>query len=265
MSQALVTESELHAYVDGLVSETRRVEIEAYLAAHPHEAGRVAAYEAQNSALRALYDPVLEELVPSRLTTTPRPTSWHLQRYAAGLVIALASGAAGWVLHGVGDEDAVPAQALRAGGAFQQAASLAHQAAIAHVVYSPDARHPVEVGADQEAHLVTWLSKRLGTPVRPPKLGKLGYDLIGGRLLPGQSGPVAQFMYQDRGQQRLTLYVSTEQSHNKDTSFRFSEQGPVNVFYWIDGKFGYALSGTIDKATLANVAAAVYEQLDKPP
>ncbi len=265
MSQAPVTESELHAYVDGLVPETRRGEIEAYLAAHPHEAGRVAAYRAQNVALRALYDPVLDEPVPSRLTAAPRATSLHLQRYAAGLVIAFASGAAGWFLHGVGDQGASLAQAVRAGGAPQQSASLAHQAAIAHVVYSPDVRHPVEVGADQEAHLVTWLSKRLGTPIRPPKLGKLGYELIGGRLLPGQSGPVAQFMYQDPGQQRLTLYVSTEQSHNKDTSFRFSEQGPVNVFYWIDGKFGYALSGTIDKAILAGVAAAVYEQLDKPP
>ena len=265
MSQSAVTESELHAYVDGLVPEKRRGEIEAYLVAHPHEASRIAAYQAQNSALRVLYDPVLEELVPSRLTATPRATSLHLQRYAAGLVIAFASGATGWFLHGVQNQVALPAQELRAGGESPQLASLAHQAAVAHAVYSPDARRPVEVGADQEAHLVTWLSKRLGTPIRPPKLGKLGYDLIGGRLLPGQSGPVAQFMYQDRGQQRLTLYVSTEQSRNKDTSFRFSEQGPVNVFYWIDGKFGYALSGAIDKATLANVAAAVYEQLDKPP
>ena len=265
MNQPPVTESELHAFVDGQLPETRRVEIEAYLAAHPLEADRVAAYQAQNSALRALYDPVLDEPVPSRLTAAPRATSWHLLRYAAGLVIALTSGAAGWFLHGIGDKDVLPVQALRSSGASQQLASLAHQAAIAHVVYSPDARHPVEVGADQEAHLVTWLSKRLGTPIRPPKLGKLGYDLIGGRLLPGQSGPVAQFMYQDRSQQRLTLYVSTEQSHNKDTSFRFSEQGPVNVFYWIDGKFGYALSGTIDKATLADVAAAVYAQLDRPP
>ena len=55
-------------------------------------------------------------------------------------------------------------------GATQQVSSLARQAAIAHVVYSPDIRHPVEIGADQESQLVTWLSNRLGTPIHPPKV-----------------------------------------------------------------------------------------------
>jgi len=125
-------------------------------------------------------------------------------------------------------------------------------------------RRPVEIGAEQEDQLVAWLSKRLGSKIHPPRLGKLGYELIGGRLLPGASGPVAQFMYHDRTGQRLTLYVSNEQANNKDTGFRFASEGPVNVFYWIDGKFGYALSAGIDKGALARVASAVYEQLEKP-
>jgi anti-sigma factor RsiW len=181
----------------------------------------------------------------------------------AGLLIALSGGVAGWLLHGQTELHGL-AQASSARSADnRKALALARQAAIAHVVYSPDVRHPVEIGADQEDQLVTWLSKRLGTPIRPPKLGKLGYELIGGRLLPGQSGPVAQFMYHDHADQRLTLYVSTEQSNDKDTGFRFAEEGPVNVFYWIDGKFGYALSGGSSKAELARIATAVYEQLEK--
>jgi len=110
--------------------------------------------------------------------------------------------------------------------------------------------------------LVAWLSKRLGAPLRPPQLQALGYELIGGRLLPGQSGPVAQFMYRDASGARLTLYVSTEQSHNKETGFRFAQEGQVSVFYWIDGRYGYALSGNLDKAALATVANAVYAQLE---
>ena len=82
--------------------------------------------------------------------------------------------------------------------------------------------------------------------------------------LPGESGPVAQFMYHDSTGQRLTLYVSTEQAHNKDTGFRFAEEGPVNVFYWIDGKFGYALSAGTNKGELARIASAVHEQLKAP-
>ena len=118
------------------------------------------------------------------------------------------------------------------------------------------------MGADQQAHLVAWLSKRLGAPLKPPQLAALGYALEGGRLLPGRSGPVAQFMYRDSGGARLTLYVSTEQADGKETGFRFAQEGQVGVFYWIDGRFGYALSGNLDKAALAAVANAVYAQLE---
>lgn len=261
MNTLPITEADLHAYVDGLLPVARRTEIENYLAVRPDETARLEAYRTQNAAMRALFDPVLNEPVPGRLTAT-RPRSYGmLQRVAAGIAIAFFSGSIGWALHGVQDNDLRVAQ--RSPATTQQESRLAHQAAIAHVVYSPDVRHPVEIGADQEDQLVTWLSKRLGTPMRPPRLGKLGYELIGGRLLPGDTGPVAQFMYHNSAGQRLTLYVSIDQAKNKDTGFRFAEQGPVNVFYWIDGKFGYALSAGIDKGELANIATAVYDQLEK--
>ena len=141
-------------------------------------------------------------------------------------------------------------------------ALLPRQAAVAHVVFSPDVRRPVEVSAEHEDQLVAWLSKRLGAPVRPPRLAALGYDLIGGRLLPGNSGPVAQFMYHDASGQRLTLYLSTENVGNQETAFRFAQEGAINVFYWIDGKFGYALSASIEKDELARVAKAVYDQIE---
>lgn len=262
MNKLPITESDLHAYADGLLPDERMREIAAYLTARPADARRVVAFQAHNAALHALFDPVLDEPVPARLMAGTRPSSWHLQKYAAGLLIACTGGVAGWFLHGVGEQDVRLAHGLAADPLAMQASAFAHQAAIAHVVYSPDLRHPVEVGADQEAHLVAWLSKRLGMPIHPPRLATLGYELVGGRLLPGQSGPLAQFMYHDPAGQRLTLYVSTEQSHNTDTGFRFSRQGPINVFYWIDGKFGYALSGAVDRATLSRLADAVYAQLD---
>jgi anti-sigma factor RsiW len=225
---------------------------------------RLDAYRKQNEALRKLFDPVLDEPVPARLSARSRRSAM-LQRFAAGLAIAFFSAAAGWHLHDRTAPREESAQTLSStpAAASQRVAGLARQAAIAHVVYSPDVRRPVEIGADQEEQLVTWLSKRIGSKIRPPKLGKLGYELIGGRLLPGESGPVAQFMYHDTSGQRLTLYVSTEQSHNRDTGFRFAQEGPVNVFYWIDGKFGYALSAGADKGELARIAAAVHEQLEK--
>ena len=261
-----VTEADLHAYVDGLLPLARQAEIEAWLAARPEEAARLAAYRKQNLELGRLFDPVLDEPVPR---TIGLPVARRLLgtgpawRIAAALAIALLGAAGGWTLRGA----PIAAGVVAALGDTQAApgipdAGLARQAAIAHVVYSPDVRHPVEIGADQEDQLVTWLSKRLGTPIRPPRLGKLGYELIGGRLLPGQSGPVAQFMYHNLAGQRLTLYVSTEQSHNRDTGFRFAQEGPVSVFYWIDGKFGYALSAGASKGELARLAVVVHDQLE---
>ena len=265
MNKFPLSEADLQAWVDGRLPESRRAEVEEYLAAQPGETERLNAYREQRDALRQHFDPVLDDALPVRLRqlaeNPPVPVDpqkrpllerWSLQRIAAGLVIALLGGAAGWIGH---------AQ-YQAGERLTQMTPLPRQAAIAHVVYSPDVRRPVEVTADQEDQLVKWLSKRLGTPVSPPKLGALGYELIGGRLLPGNSGPVAQFMYHDGSGQRLTLYVSTEDTVSRDTGFRFAKEGPVNVFYWVDGKFGYALSAGIDKGELARVATAVYDQLE---
>lgn len=262
MSHLPITETDLHAYVDAALAESRRSEVETYLDEHPDELQRIRAYQAQNKALQARFKPVLEEALPERLRALSvqplkperQRSRWlmPLQRLAAGVLVALLGGVGGWLAH-----DQYPLS-----GELARAVPLSRQAAIAHAVFSPDVRRPVEVGADQETQLVAWLSKRLGTPVRPPKLGELGYQLIGGRLLPGNSGPVAQFMYQDASGQRLTLYLTTEQSGKPETGFRFAQEGAVNVFYWIDGKFGYALSAGIAKGELARVATAVYDQLE---
>ena len=265
---APVTKAELQAWVDGRLPPARAGAVDAYLDRHPAEAARLQAYREQNAALRAVFNPLLDEPVPPAMAARPpgrgQGRAWPLPlRAAAMLALTLAGGGAGWLLHGAADQAAL--LALSADNAPNAAASLAalpRRAALAHVVYTPEVRHPVEVGADQQAHLVAWLSKRLGAPLKPPQLAAQGYELEGGRLLPGQSGPVAQFMYRDAGGARLTLYVSTEQTHNRETGFRFAQEGQVGVFYWIDGQFGYALSGSLDKAALAKVANAVYAQLE---
>lgn len=251
MTQIPVTEAELHAHVDGLLPEARRAEIEAYLAAHPEDAQRVRAWQEQNQALHAWFDPVLEEPLPARVRRpVSRPRLWPVLRAAATVAWLALGGTVGWYLHAY--TAAGPADAV----------AFARQAAIAHVVYSPEVRHPVEVGADQEAHLVAWLSKRLDASLKVPKLLAVGYQLVGGRLLPGNQGPVAQFMFQDGNGQRLTLYVRRGASDSKETAFRFAQERGVSVFYWLDGKFGYALSGEIDKTELLRVAKVVYQQLN---
>jgi anti-sigma factor RsiW len=140
--------------------------------------------------------------------------------------------------------------------------ALVNEAIVAHAVYVPEIRHPVEVDASQQQHLVAWLSKRLGAQIRAPQLSALGYELLGGRLLPADQGPAAQFMYQNASGRRLTLFIRKGAQNNRDTAFRFAQQDRIGAFYWVDQDVGYALVGEVDKRALAEIAQAVYQQLN---
>jgi anti-sigma factor RsiW len=258
MIDPLVTETDLQAYVDGKLPDERHAAVAAWLAAHPEDAERIESYRQLAEELRASYEGVLAEPVPERLERILRAGRGRRAVLVAGWVaVGVVLGAiAGWQLRGA------PATT---GAAADAAAAMAHRAVVAHATYSPEVRHPVEVGADQEAHLVAWLSKRLGTQLRAPKLEAVGYSLVGGRLLPGEKGPVAHFMYQCNRGTRVTLYVRSDMAPNRSTAFRYSREGTVGVFYWVDSKVGYAVSSAdISKEDLLNVANAAYQQLNPP-
>lgn len=237
----------LHAYVDNALTAEEQRAVEAAIASDPELAERVRAYKAQNEALHQLYDPVLAEA--HGLGIRQRPLIGRWLALAATLMLGLAVGfvVRGWI--------ALPAA--------QQ--TIARQAALAHVAYVPEVRHPVEVAAAEEQHLVAWLSKRLAAPLRAPTLTASGYQLLGGRLLPAANrddpAPVALLMYENGQGKRLSLLVKRE-ARNEATSFRYSQDGSTNVFYWIDGPFGYALAGDVSKDELQTLARAVYQQLN---
>jgi anti-sigma factor RsiW len=210
-------------------------------------------FERQTQVLRRQFDPVMTEPIPARMyLKSPR---WHDHaRTALLILLGLAIGSAlPW-----------PHREVMAPVAMvEPAPTLPERAARAYLVYSPEVRHPVEVGAKEQDHLVKWLSKRLDVSLKVPVLTDEGFELLGGRLLPGPEGPVAHFMYQEGSGKRLTLYVSRRASQEGQSAFRFAQEGRVNVFYWVDAECGYALSGEVDKAQLSRVANLVYRQLEK--
>jgi anti-sigma factor RsiW len=188
--------------------------------------------------------------------------------WAAALAVAVGVG----VLAG---RLSVPGMDLRAAlqpfGAPGRATGLqmARQAAQAWVAYSPEVRHPVEVAASDEKHMVTWLSKRIaapaGHPIKVPVLLEQGWRLLGGRLLPGAgeigAAPVALFMYENAAGKRLSLMVRREPTQ-KETAFSFLQEGATRVWYWVDDGFGYALAGDISQEELASLGRVVYAQLN---
>ena len=246
-----VHEHELHAYLDGALSAARRLEVEAWLAAHPADAERVQAWAAQNHSLHAAFDAVLNEPLPLDLVRATRRQVLPVPfKSVAAMLGMLLTGLVGYAI-GLDARGQAPAAT----------AYLARDAAIAHAVFSPEARHPVEVDAAHAEHLVAWLSKRVGTQLQAPDFSAQGFELLGGRLLTGETGPVAQFMYQDRIERRVTLYVRRAVAGNRETVFRHATENGVDVFYWIDGDFGYALSGQIGREAMQQLAEAAYQQL----
>ena len=247
-----ISEDDLHAYADGLLETARRAEVEAWLAAHPDDAERIHAWIAQNRALHAAFDEVLNEPLPLELVRAAsgrRTKSMQWYRVVAAVFVVTGAGLLGY---GIG---------LNNAGAPAQYATLPQAAAIAHVVYSPEERHPVEVEAQHAEHLVAWLSKRLGHELHAPDFKNQGFELLGGRLLPGETGPVAQFMYQDGLNRRITLYVRRDDAKQAETSFRHAREDGVEVFYWVDRGLGYALSGNVDQAEMGRIADAAYRQI----
>ena len=62
---------------------------------------------------------------------------------------------------------------------------------------------------------------------------------------------------------RLTIYVRTGASGNREIAFKFAQEGALRVVYWADGPFGCALPGDIERAAvLWPTVDSSLEQLD---
>src|SRR4051794_9956116 len=246
-----VTEDELHAYVDNELPAERRGDVEAWLAAHPDDAARVQSWRAMAEALHARYDSVADEAVPKRLEIerlVQQPRRWMYGAVAAALAAFVVGGGTRWVARG----------AAAAPSAFQ---NFTVDALDAHRLYVVEVRHPVEVPGSEITHLQQWLTKRCGWDVRAPELAAAGLKLVGGRLLPGPTGPASFLMYESASGERFTVY--TAKANAETTQMRYEAAGGDNALFWADRGVGYVVSGSADRGRLTQIAQAVYDQIDK--
>jgi len=249
--EPVVSEEELHAYVDGQIAGGECAVVERWLASHPEDAARVAAWRAQADAIRARYGAVASEPVPrrfdlERLTRVDR--KWSRLAAAVALLAFFVGGAAGWFSHGAWE-----------GGTLS--GTVTAEALDAHKLYVVEVRHPVEVPGSEADHLSQWLSRRVGYPVRPPNLAPSGLNLVGGRLLPSPSGPAAAFfMYEGSSGERFTVYCRRAKA--PESALHYRAAGAVGSFSWVGDDVAFVVSGPADRARLQKVAESVYEQVE---
>jgi anti-sigma factor RsiW len=252
-----VEEDDLHARIDGQLAHNRAEDVDAYLAAHPEEQARFSQYAAQRQALRAAFAAQADGPIPMRLRAAhllAQKRRQRLRRFgqiAAAVGLIAIGGIGGWAARDLtGPLSSLPPGAV--------ARMITADAITAYRTYSVEVRHPVEVDAGQEAHLVQWLSKRLGRQLVVPDLASAGFRLMGGRLLPAEDGPAAQFMYENGNAERVTLYLRA--GVGGETAFRYHQEGGIGAFYWSDEGFGYAITAKADRDLLLRIAEIVYQQ-----
>jgi anti-sigma factor RsiW len=246
-----VTEDELHAYVDGELAADRKDALEAWLAAHPEDAARVAHWRMQMELIRARYGAIASEPVPAHLDINAvmrTGRSWQAMAAVAAVVAFLAGGLVGWMVHGA---------SASAPSAFEV---VTNDAMTAHRLYSTEVRHPIEVRAGEQ-HLLPWLSKRVGTRLRAPDLGSFNLKFMGGRLLPGPHTPAALFMYEGPGGERYTYYCT--RLSTAPTALRYTKADKIGAVLWVDDGMGYVISGPADREQLTKIAKAAYEQIER--
>jgi anti-sigma factor RsiW len=251
-----VGDGELMAYVDGRLSPDRAEAVGSYLAAHPEIRERLAQYTEQRQALRAAFGERVTGPIPRHLRLTrliaerQRRRQRRVAELAAAIFLVAFGGVGGWTARDLVFSHAAPGSAPAVG-------TIMADALAAHRTFAVEVRHPVEVDAAQEAHLVQWLSKRLGRPLVVPDLSATGYRLMGGRLLPTGSGPAAQLMYENNTGERLTVYVRPGVAGEASS---YQHDNNVGAFYRADEGLGCVIVGDVDRGGLRRAAERVYEQ-----
>jgi anti-sigma factor RsiW len=253
-----IEDDDLHARIDRRLAPERAEAVDAYLAANSELQQRWSQYAEQREVLRAVFASQAGETIPprlqvaNRLAERRRRSQRQFARIAAAVLFFVLGGIGGWTAREILPVLTSSASAVLAGVVFDDAIA-------AHRTFSVETRHPVEVGAAEEAHLVQWLSKRLGHRVIAPDLNALGFRLIGGRLLPADSGPAAWFMYEDGKGTRVSCYFLSVDIGG-ETEFKYREQNGISAFYWVEDGLAYAITANANRELLLKVAEIVYRQ-----
>ncbi len=173
---------------------------------------------------------VADEAVPKRLEIerlVRQPRKWVYGAIAATLAAFIAGGGVGWLARG----------AAAAPSAFQNLDGRMRSTRTGFM-WSRSAI-PSRCRGSERAHLQQWLTKRCGWAVRAPELAAAGLKLVGGRLLPGPSGPASFLMYEGASGERFTIY--TAKSDAEATQMRYAAQGKESALFWADDGVGYAV------------------------
>lgn len=241
-----IRDEDLHAFLDGELDDERHREVMEYLDEHPDKLALVATYIEQKRLVREgleqriAHDPPETADLAQALARQLRRPPPH-QRWRRAAAVALLFGA-GWLANssfGVAIAEPVP--------------DLVEDAAQVHQIFAEDVRRPVEIPGSRSEELARWFSDHFGERVEIPVLRPLGLNLVGGRLLGTEEGPVALLIYEDAQGGRLTLCLSP-QDLSEGSEVEIVEIDGLTAGYWQDEELAYALVADTPSEQLTAIA-----------
>jgi len=285
-----IDETDLHALVDGELDPDHRRRVEDHLLLNPADSALVEGWRRQNAALRAAFEPIALETPPLSLRTaatraatqaqapietgathwgrpgaTPRPRRIEdlrvRQRRQAVLISALML-VSGLALAGLA---AFVFAGGRSAGPTAPVATVISQgyvsrAGLTYATYTVDA-HPVEFDASRREELADRLKTRVGFS-RIPDLSALDLHLLGGRIVPGASGPAGFLIYERADGGRVGLYFER-------AVFAVAPPAPkggfgVTAIEWRAADFAFVLVGPLPQDTMQAAAERASAQVTAP-
>lgn len=250
---------DMHAFIDGRLDPDMAADIVARLDADPDLQRAVDAMIADRDGIRAAADALEADVAagPVNLRTSAlehqlgqrlarrrwqaRLTGPATRQIAAGIAMfALGWGANMALAPGEGVYPHYVAEGLGA-----------------HTVFANDMLYPVEFSPDATLAAMDWMSQKLKRKIDSPALDALGLTLVGTRLSGTREGPLAQFIYEDKSGNRLSLVVMPHPEGEPASGLRMARQDTTNVGYWSDAALDYAVIANTSGMQIESVAAEV--------
>jgi len=241
-NQLLISDEDLHAYIDGVLEEGRALVVRDALAGNAALAERAALFQADKTMLKAVYGPLAKRPLPPEWIALARRRSrpwmrWQLAGAIAAAILVLAGGSLAWRQYApAGNGDVVEA-ALDARDGTR----------------APE-RH-IALGDIVQAHRYdATLRQTVASNVHIPDLSRMGYRLTGLRLY----GTAAELLYQGPQGRLFTLYM-----RRSDGSARFDQfgHGSLRVCVWQDDQISTVMVGDVSVAAMQRLAILTYTGL----
>jgi anti-sigma factor RsiW len=237
----LISDEDLHAYVDGALEESRALAVRNALARNADLAERAALFQADKAMLKAIYAPLAERPLPQDwiALTRRRPRwkmPWRLAGAIAATVLILAGASLAWRHHAAGNGDVVEAALDARDGTL-----------------TPQ-RYIVLDNVAQAHRYDAALRQTIASNVHIPDLSRMGYRPSGLRLY----GTAAELLYQGPQGRLFTLYIRRS---NGAARFDQFAHGGLRVCIWQDDQISTVMVGDISVAAMQRLAILTYTGL----